>query len=112
MQRFQTIDADGFEDRAFRLSHNQGQLKMDAYATYGMVTCGLLGAVGFGHLLGGMSLGIALGIGAFALEVKGGVDVPGITATAWAHLPMGIQKLGDKAVETVKGILDDGKDRA
>ena len=66
------LDADGVDDRAYRIKHNEGQNKVDFYSGVGAVAGGALGVLGSRSVLSsaiaGSLTGVALGIGAYGAE--------------------------------------------
>lgn len=65
---------DGVDDRAYRIMHNQGQVKVDKYSTVGAAVGAGIGAVslaGMSAVVAGASTGVAVGVLYYCVEKEG-----------------------------------------
>ena len=68
------MGVDGVDDRAFRIMHNKGQVKIDKYSTVGAAVGAGIGAVslvGMSAVLAGASTGVAVGVLYYCIEKEG-----------------------------------------
>ena len=64
------LDIAGVDDRAYRIAHNEGQVKVDRYSLIGGATGAVTGVIVGGATLPLVCSGIALGVVAYGAEKK------------------------------------------
>mmetsp|Transcript_93743 Transcript_93743/g.183802 ORF Transcript_93743/g.183802 Transcript_93743/m.183802 type:complete len:176 (-) Transcript_93743:29-556(-) len=69
--------SDGIDDRAFRIMHNKGQVKVDKYSVVGSVLgmgCATVMAPGIGPIFAAASTGVAVGCAYYKIDSLGLLD--------------------------------------
>jgi hypothetical protein len=64
------LDIAGVDDRAYRIAHNEGQVKVDRYSLIGGAAGAVTGVIVGGAMLPLACTGVALGVAAYGAEKK------------------------------------------